>query len=124
MGTIHLDTADEPPRSRCGRGTRSAVALLVLAGWLAAVGGAHGEAERQAIDRSPAADDRGLWDRVRTLDLPDYAWESAAIGLGLTPRGPWISADGLTWEHLDGRVVVVANPRDGHTSDETTGAHE
>jgi hypothetical protein len=123
MGTIPFDMPDEPRRSRRRRGIGYAAVVLVAAGWLASAGGALGEAEQQAIDPTPAAD-RDLWDRVRTMDLPDYAWESAATGLGLAIRGPWISADGLTWEHLDGRVVEVAKPRDGHTQDETTGAHE
>lgn len=53
----------------------------------------------------------GLWDRVPVLSLPRAAWESAAEGLGLSAQGSWVSLDGLSWEHLDGTVIVVATPR-------------
>lgn len=61
--------------------------------------------------RAPDDDCDHLWDRVPVSGLPRAAWESAAEGLGLSAQGPWVSVDGLTWEHLDGSVVVVASPR-------------
>jgi hypothetical protein len=57
-----------------------------------------------------------LWDRVPVSGLPRAAWESAAEGVGLSAQGSWVSADGLSWEHLDGRVIVVATPRTPSTA--------
>ena len=97
---------------------------LAFAGVFAvAVGGGTsvaGEALPIAASAAPAADDCGsLWDRVRVLGLPEATWEPAATALGLTPRGPWISSDGLTWEHTDGRTVAVANPRSSASANGT-----
>lgn len=104
------------------RGVRLVASSLALA---AIVGGAFSSGSIAADDEGlqaraghPAAlptasaevgDD--LWNRIRVLGLPRQWWEPVAIAMGLTPRGEWISADGLTWEHLDGRRIVVATPR-------------
>ena len=56
-----------------------------------------------------------LWDLVRVSGRPDATTESAAAEAGLVSRGSWISFDGLTWEHVDGRIVVVAHPRSATT---------
>lgn len=106
------------------RGRRLAVTTLALT---AALGGAvgadpivaapdappNGGAERPP---SPCSADDDLWDRVRMTGIPEHWWEPVAAAMWLTPRSPWISLDGLTWEHLDGRRVVVATPRSPTTS--------
>lgn len=61
-----------------------------------------------------------LWDRVQLSGWPDATTESAAAQAGLVSRGSWISLDGLTWEHVDGRVVVVAHPRSATSPRDTT----
>jgi hypothetical protein len=116
--TSHLN--QKPPTSRrARRGVQVGAAALLVS---AALGAAYHE---QVVDADEAptarahaptsrAPDTGcdrLWDRVPTPSLPRAAWESAATGLGLSAQGPWVSADGLSWEHLDGTVVVVAAPR-------------
>lgn len=97
---------------------------LVFAGVFAvAVGGdmsVAGDSPPDAAPAAPADDDCGsLWDRVRVLGLPEASWVPAATALGLTPRGAWISADGLTWEHTDGRTAVVASPRSASSTNGT-----
>ena len=62
-----------------------------------------------------AACDR-LWDLVRVSGRPDATTASAAAEAGLAARGAWISSDGLSWEHIDGRIVVVAHPRSATSS--------
>lgn len=49
----------------------------------------------------------GMWDYVSSLGEKDYAWVATAEHLGYTVDGLWISADGQTWEHIDGTVVTV-----------------
>ena len=52
-----------------------------------------------------------LWDQDHGTGRADASVEAVATHAGLVSRGPWISRDGLAWEHVDGRLVVVANPR-------------
>lgn len=57
-----------------------------------------------------AAGDRILADGdapVAAAAAPDQ--QDCAVDL--VTRGSWISLDGVTWEHVDGRIVVVAHPR-------------
>lgn len=70
-------------------------------------------ADASAAARRPAARD-GLWAEVEAVGLREEALEETAVALGYSPRGAWISDDGIRWEHLDGRVVAVATaaPRD------------
>jgi len=60
---------------------------------------------------TPTDECGGLWDRVAVSGEPDRTVESLAADVGLVTRGSWISLDGVTWEHVDGRIVVVAHPR-------------
>lgn len=60
-----------------------------------------------------------LWEQVGVSGRPDATLESAAAEAGLVTRGSWISLDGLTWEHVDGRIVVVAHPRSATSSRDT-----
>ena len=128
----HVDPGPEPVLSALGatptdrrrhrRGGRLAVTTIALT---VALGGAFGAGSIVAAPDAPpegdadcpttpvpsGADNDDLWDRVRTTGIPEHWWEPVATAMGLTPRGPWISVDGLTWEHLDGRRIVVATPR-------------
>lgn len=79
-------------------------------------------AERPSLPSQTGADDGNLWDRIRLIGLPRHYWVPVATAMGLSPRDGWISADGLTWDHLDGRRIVVATPRTpnaGYTGDQT-----
>ena len=96
----------------------STTALLAVGAFGGLLGGhlvAEDEPQRDAREPSPAptsADEcDSMWSRIRALGLPRESLTSIATALGFTARDMWASADGLTWEHLDGRVVVVAQPR-------------
>jgi hypothetical protein len=109
----------KPASRRARRGVQIGATALVVS---ATLGAAY---HQQVVDtddtptarahaptsRAPDPGCGSLWDRVSLSSLPRAAWESAAEGLGLSAQGPWVSADGLTWEHLDGSVIVVAAPR-------------
>jgi hypothetical protein len=93
-----------------------AASALIAAGVFSIAAGstllADGEPVATAATAPPLASERDrLWDRIHLTGLPEATVESAAADAGLVSRGSWISFDGLTWEHIDGRVVVVANPR-------------
>ena len=63
-----------------------------------------------------------LWDQILVLGLPEQARSSVAEHFGFAQSQDWLSADGLTWEHLDGRLVTVATPR--RSPGEECGPHE
>jgi hypothetical protein len=108
----------QPQGRRARRGVQLGATALVA---LAAFGAAYHQQVVDADDapterahapttRAPDTDCSNLWDRVPVSGLPRAAWESAAEGVGLSAQGPWVSVDGLSWEHLDGSVIVVATP--------------
>ena len=66
----------------------------------------------------------GLWEQVQLSGRPEATTESAAAEVGLVSRGPWISLDGLSWEHIDGRIVVVAHPRSNPSPRDTSCASD
>lgn len=104
------------PNRRDLRDVALAASAVVAAGVLSGAAGNSLLADGQpvaALATAPPLDaerDR-LWDRVHLTGLPEATVESAVAEAGLVSRGSWISLDGLTWEHIDGRVVVVASPR-------------
>ena len=131
----HPDPSDEfppPPESpppagaRSGqRGRRKRLALTAAA--FVAVGAFAGVAGSQLmmddasnpdppLAAAASVDCTALWDHIRGLDVPEPSWEAVASSIGLFPRGEWISADGVSWEHRDGRVMVVAHPRSTDTA--------
>lgn len=108
-----------------GRNLVIAAGIVLAAGLVAVAGGdrllADDDPIRAAAPASTPDRECGpLWDRVRVSGRPGDTVESAAAAVGLVAHGPWISADGLTFEHLDGRVVVVARPRPATSSDDAT----
>ena len=113
---------DDQPRTRV-RDIGLVTTALAFAGVFAIAGGdmpVAGEPPPAAAPAASPGDECGpLWDRVRVLDLPEVSWDLAATAIGLTSRGGWISADGLTWEHLDGRTAVVATPRAAASTSKT-----
>ena len=112
-------TNHQPASRRARRGVQiGATALVVSATLGAAYHQQVADADDPPTERAHAPTTRApddvcdhLWDRVPVSGLPRAAWESAAEGLGLSAQGAWVSVDGLTWEHLDGSVIVVASPR-------------
>ena len=126
----HPDSSDEFPQppttpppagSPAGRPARRKRLALTAAAFVAvgALGGLAGSQfagdEAANADRPPAepapVECAPLWDQIRALDVPEASWEAVATAMGLFPRDEWISADGVSWEHRDGRVMVVARPR-------------
>ena len=111
-------TNQKPASRRARRGVQIGAAALVASATFGAayheqvVDGDDPPIARAHAPTSHASDSDcdHLWDRVPVLSLPEAAWESAAEGLGLSAQGSWVSDDGLTWEHLDGEVIVVATP--------------
>jgi hypothetical protein len=114
------DTATSPATARPPRPRRRApwLAGVALAAGLgvAALAVADGPTDAPPVvdcaETAPASGDAcgPLWGQVLALGLPESEWEAAAEAIGLSPRGSWISDDGLRWEHLDGRSYVVATP--------------
>jgi hypothetical protein len=102
-----------------------AAGAVLAAGLVAVAGGDRLLADDDPIPVAapapiPASECGPLWARVQVSGRPGDTVESAAAAVGLVARGPWISADGLTFEHLDGRVVVVARPRPATPSQDAT----
>ena len=131
----HPDSSDEfsqppgsppPADSSTGRPARRKRLALTAAAFVAvgALGGVAGSQltmdEASNTDRPPAEqaslECAALWDQFSALDVPEASREAVATAMGLFPRGEWISADGLSWEHRDGRVMVVASPRSAATA--------
>lgn len=106
----HPHTHNHPHSRKKVRNLGLAAVALASIGVTAVAIGAD-DTQTAAVPSAPVVEDcDSLWARVRALGLPETASESAAATLGLTVQGPWISSDGLTWEHLDGRTMVVATP--------------
>lgn len=99
------------PTHRDLRDLGIAVGVLVTTGVLAFAAGDRVLSDGgTAVSAAPAPTGCDpTWDHAS--GRADAIVESAAADAGLVTRGAWVSRDGLTWEHVDGRVVVVAHPR-------------
>ena len=101
------------PNHRDLRDLGIAAGVLVTAGVLAFAAGDRvlSDGGTAVSAASAPAACGSLWDQDHGTGRADASVETAATHAGLVTRGSWTSHDGLTWEHVDGRVVVVANPR-------------